>query len=123
MKADFKILSDPEIGQVHDAALGILESIGMRMPDDEACSLLSDAGALVGQDFVVELPRDVVYTSFARGTDMRTDMRTGCVSMACPEFALLKVGMTQMGRFWDLPVMKSWPSAAWAPSPAVCWPG
>jgi trimethylamine--corrinoid protein Co-methyltransferase len=42
----------------------------------------------------------VVYTSFARGIDMRT----GTISMACPEFGILKVGMAQMGRFLDMPV-------------------
>lgn len=42
----------------------------------------------------------VVYTSFARSMDMRT----GSVSMASPEFALLKVAMAQMGRFLDLPI-------------------
>ncbi len=41
-----------------------------------------------------------IYTSFARGMDMRT----GSVSMACPEFAILKVAMAQMGRFLDLPI-------------------
>ncbi len=42
----------------------------------------------------------VVYTSFARGIDMKT----GTVSMACPEFGILKAGMAQMGRFLDMPV-------------------
>ena len=42
----------------------------------------------------------VVYTSFARGVDMIT----GTISMACPEFGILKVGMAQMGRFLDMPV-------------------
>jgi trimethylamine---corrinoid protein Co-methyltransferase len=42
----------------------------------------------------------VVYTSFARGVDMRS----GNISMACPEFGILKVAMAQMGRFLDLPV-------------------
>ncbi len=42
----------------------------------------------------------VVYTSFARGIDMTT----GNISMACPEFGILKVGMAQMGRFLDMPV-------------------
>ncbi len=41
-----------------------------------------------------------VYTSFARGMDMRT----GNVSMACPEFGILKGAMAQMGRYLDLPV-------------------
>jgi trimethylamine--corrinoid protein Co-methyltransferase len=42
----------------------------------------------------------VVYTSFARGVDMRS----GNISMACPEFGILKVAMAQMGRFLDLPI-------------------
>ena len=42
----------------------------------------------------------IVYTSFARGVDMKT----GNVSMACPEFGILKVGLTQMGKYLDLPV-------------------
>lgn len=41
-----------------------------------------------------------VYTSFARGVDMRS----GHISMACPEFAVLKVAMAQMGRRLNLPV-------------------
>jgi len=42
----------------------------------------------------------MVYTSFARGVDMRS----GNISMACPEFGILKVAMSQMGRFLDLPI-------------------
>ena len=42
----------------------------------------------------------IVYTSFARGVDMKT----GNVSMACPEFGILKVGLAQMGKYLDLPV-------------------
>lgn len=42
----------------------------------------------------------MIYTSFARGIDMRS----GNISMACPEFGILKVAMAQMGRFFDLPV-------------------
>jgi len=42
----------------------------------------------------------LVYTSFARGVDMRN----GNISMACPEFGILKVAMAQMGRFLDLPI-------------------
>jgi trimethylamine--corrinoid protein Co-methyltransferase len=41
-----------------------------------------------------------VYTSFARGMNMRS----GNVSMACPEFGILKVAMAQLGRYLDLPV-------------------
>jgi len=42
----------------------------------------------------------VVYTSFARGVDMKT----GAISMGCPEFGILKAAMAQMGRFLDMPV-------------------
>jgi trimethylamine---corrinoid protein Co-methyltransferase len=42
----------------------------------------------------------VVYTSFARGMDMKS----GNVSMASPEFGILKVAMAQLGQFLNLPV-------------------
>jgi trimethylamine---corrinoid protein Co-methyltransferase len=42
----------------------------------------------------------VVYTSFARGMNMKT----ANISMAGPEFAVLKVAMAQMGEHLDLPV-------------------
>ena len=42
----------------------------------------------------------IIYTSFARGMDMQS----GNVSMACPEFGILKVAMAQMGRYLDLPI-------------------
>ncbi|MCF8039303.1 MAG: trimethylamine methyltransferase family protein [Desulfohalobiaceae bacterium] len=42
----------------------------------------------------------VVYTSFARGMDMKT----GNVHMASPEFAILKGCMSQLGRWLDMPV-------------------
>lgn len=42
----------------------------------------------------------VVYTSFARGMNMKTTN----ISMAGPEFAVLKVTMAQMGLWLDLPV-------------------
>ena len=42
----------------------------------------------------------LVYTSFARGMDMKTTN----ISMAGPEFAVLKVAMAQMGLWLDLPI-------------------
>ena len=42
----------------------------------------------------------IIYTSFARGMDMKS----GNVSMACPEFGILKVAMAQMGKHLDLPI-------------------
>ena len=42
----------------------------------------------------------IIYTSFARGMDMKS----GNVSMACPEFGILKVALAQMGKYLDLPI-------------------
>jgi trimethylamine--corrinoid protein Co-methyltransferase len=42
----------------------------------------------------------IVYTSFARGMDMKS----GNISMSCPEFGILKVAMAQMGKSLDLPI-------------------
>ncbi len=42
----------------------------------------------------------VVYTSFARGMNMKTSN----ISMAGPEFAVLKVAMAQMGLWLDFPI-------------------
>lgn len=42
----------------------------------------------------------LVYTSFARGMNMKTSN----ISMAGPEFAALKVAMAQMGLWLDLPI-------------------
>lgn len=42
----------------------------------------------------------IIYTSFARGMDMKS----GNVSMACPEFGILKAAMAQMGKSLDLPI-------------------
>ena len=49
---------------------------------------------------VVNPGAPVVYTSFARGMDMKT----GNVHMASPEFAILKGCMAQIGYWLDLPV-------------------
>ena len=56
------------------------------------------AGIVVSQ--LVNPGAPIIYTSFARGIDMKT----GNVSMACPEFGILKVCMAQMGRYLDMPV-------------------
>ena len=42
----------------------------------------------------------IIYTSFARGMDMKS----GNVSMACPEFGILKAALAQMGKYLDLPI-------------------
>ncbi len=49
---------------------------------------------------VIRPHTQIMYTSFARGMDMRY----GNVSMASPEFAILKGAIGQMGRYLGLPV-------------------
>jgi trimethylamine--corrinoid protein Co-methyltransferase len=65
------------IAQVHAEILGCI-----------TVSQLTNAGA------------PIVYTSFARGMDMKS----GNISMACPEFGILKVALAQMGKYLDLPI-------------------
>ena len=60
MKPWLRYLSDDECGRIHKAALRILNDIGMRLPVDEAKSLLSAAGAKVEADSVVRIPGDLV---------------------------------------------------------------
>jgi trimethylamine--corrinoid protein Co-methyltransferase len=56
------------------------------------------AGIVVAQ--LVNPGAPIIYTSFARGMDMKS----GNVSMACPEFGILKVALAQMGQYLDLPI-------------------
>ncbi len=56
------------------------------------------AGMVVSQ--LVNPGAPIIYTSFARGMDMKS----GNISMACPEFGILKVALAQMGQSLDLPV-------------------
>jgi len=56
------------------------------------------AGIVVAQ--LVNPGAPIIYTSFARGMDMKS----GNVSMACPEFGILKVALAQMGKYLDLPI-------------------
>jgi trimethylamine--corrinoid protein Co-methyltransferase len=56
------------------------------------------AGIVVAQ--LVNPGAPIIYTSFARGMDMKS----GNVSMACPEFGILKVALAQMGQYLNLPI-------------------
>ena len=56
------------------------------------------AGIVVAQ--LVNPGAPIIYTSFARGMDMKS----GNVSMACPEFGILKAALAQMGKYLDLPI-------------------
>ncbi len=77
--------------------------LGTSSPVTIAATIAQTHAEILGGIVVSQLTNPgapIVYTSFARGVDMRT----GNVSMACPEFGILKVGLAQMGRYLDLPV-------------------
>jgi len=77
--------------------------LGTTSPVTIAATIAQTHAEILGGIVVSQLTNPgapIVYTSFARGVDMKT----GNVSMACPEFGILKVGLAQMGRYLDLPV-------------------
>ncbi|MBW7997963.1 MAG: trimethylamine methyltransferase [Candidatus Glassbacteria bacterium] len=45
-----KLLSDDDVGQIHAAALRILEQAGIRIPHAQSLAILRDAGAKAGED-------------------------------------------------------------------------
>ena len=45
-----KLLSDDDVGQIHAAALRILEQAGIRIPHAQSLAVLRDAGAKAGED-------------------------------------------------------------------------
>ncbi|MCW5978530.1 MAG: trimethylamine methyltransferase family protein [Bryobacteraceae bacterium] len=54
------ILSDNDCRRIHDAALEILDTVGVRVDSPEIVNLLRDAGAAVVEDSVVRLPAELV---------------------------------------------------------------
>jgi trimethylamine--corrinoid protein Co-methyltransferase len=77
--------------------------LGTSSPVTIAGTVAQAHAEIIGAIVVTQLVNPgapMVYTSFARGVDMRS----GNISMACPEFGILKVAMSQMGRFLDLPI-------------------
>lgn len=64
MKPCLKCLSDREIRTIHEASLRILETIGIKMPHEEALAHWTKAGALVDGD-VVKIPPKLVEAALA----------------------------------------------------------
>ena len=60
MKPALRFLSEPEIQRIHQAALDILERIGMRFPSEEALDLLESHGAACGDRAIVRFPPELV---------------------------------------------------------------
>ncbi|MGD8523028.1 MAG: trimethylamine methyltransferase family protein, partial [Desulfobacterales bacterium] len=60
MKPVLKFLAEDEIQVLHQSALKILNDIGMRLPSDEALSIMKSAGAKVTDDAIVKIPNQLV---------------------------------------------------------------
>lgn len=58
--SNFRLLSDAQLEQIHDASLQILERTGVRVCDGEALDLLRDAGCSVSDGDVVRIPGSVI---------------------------------------------------------------
>ena len=62
-----EILSAEQLERVHDAALGILERLGLEFLSDEALDILEDAGAEVERPSgLVRFPRELVESAIAK---------------------------------------------------------
>lgn len=58
---DFKVLSDNEINQIHDASINILENTGVLIYSKKVLDLLNDKGAVIDYDKkLAKLPRKLV---------------------------------------------------------------
>ena len=60
MKPALKFLAEEEIRILHQSAIAILSDIGMRLPSDEALSILKKEGATVADDDVVKIPPGLI---------------------------------------------------------------
>jgi trimethylamine--corrinoid protein Co-methyltransferase len=60
LSSSFRMLSDAQLAQIHDASLEILGQTGVRVHDSEARDLLGDAGCLISNGDLVKFPAAVV---------------------------------------------------------------
>ncbi len=61
----FRVLSDDQIRELHNASLEILERTGVLVLEEESLSLLRDAGARVGKNGLVRIPSYLVEKALA----------------------------------------------------------
>lgn len=61
-----KVLTDAQIGRIHDAALDALERIGLSGAPPSGIAYLTDAGAVLGEDGRLRFPRALVEETIAR---------------------------------------------------------
>jgi len=59
----YRILTEEQIREIHLATLNILETMGVRVLDDEALSLLKDAGCSLKNENIVRIPNWLVEES------------------------------------------------------------
>ena len=58
--ASFKVLSEDQIKEIHNAALEILEHVGNRVECEDALNLFRDAGCHIEDDYLVKIPSYLV---------------------------------------------------------------
>lgn len=59
-KPQYRLLTEDQIKEIHRASLEVLESVGVRLLDQEAVDLLRDAGCRVKGQNIVEIPNWLV---------------------------------------------------------------
>lgn len=64
MKDRMKLLTDTQVENIHDAALHMLETLGMKFDNDEACAYFKKAGADV-DGHICRIPRKVIESCMA----------------------------------------------------------
>lgn len=60
-KPELKVLSVQDKDNIFDAALRVLENVGMQLQHEEAIKLLEEAGCIVADNQRVKIPRDQVH--------------------------------------------------------------
>jgi trimethylamine--corrinoid protein Co-methyltransferase len=61
----FRLFTDAQLAQIHDATLSILSRTGVRVLDDDALALLREAGCEISDD-LVKFPADVIEEALSR---------------------------------------------------------
>ena len=59
----YRVLTEDQIKEIHVASLEILETVGVRVLDDEGISLLKNAGCRLAKDNIIQIPNWLVEES------------------------------------------------------------
>jgi trimethylamine--corrinoid protein Co-methyltransferase len=79
---NYRLLTEDQIKEIHRSSLEILETVGVRVPHEEAVQLLRDAGCRVKQNSIVKIPgRLVEECIFSAPSCITVYDRTGKVAM------------------------------------------